>query len=160
MCRPLQRLTRGEDDVCTSTLGTVTGTITTDFECTSTATDARVEFVQGTDIPISVRPDEEGRFTIDLDAGSWDVEGFGWADLEQRVPVTPLTRFRIGSVSKPLTAAALGLLVERGELDLDAPVQEYVPDFPTKRWPITTRQVAGHVAGIRHYQGLEFRITR
>jgi len=87
-------------------------------------------------------------------------EGFGWADLEQRVPVTPLTRFRIGSVSKPLTAAALGLLVERGELDLDAPVQEYVPDFPTKRWPITTRQVAGHVAGIRHYQGLEFRITR
>ena len=70
----------GEDDVCTSTLGTVTGTITTDFECTSTATDARVEFVQGTDIPISVRPDEEGRFTIDLDAGSWDVEGFGWAD--------------------------------------------------------------------------------
>ena len=76
------------------------------------------------------------------------------------MPVTPLTRFRIGSVSKPLTAAALGLLVERGELDLDAPVQEYVPDFPTKRWPITTRQVAGHVAGIRHYQGLEFRITR
>jgi serine beta-lactamase-like protein LACTB len=78
-------------------------------------------------------------------------EGFGYADLEQRVPATPLTRFRIGSVSKPVTAAAVGLLVEEGKLDLDAPVQRYVPDYPEQRWPITTRQVAGHVAGIRHY---------
>lgn len=83
-------------------------------------------------------------------------EGIGWADLEQRVPVTPLTRFRVGSVSKPLTAAALGLLVEAGRLDLDAPVQRYVPDFPEKRYPVTTRQAAGHLAGIRHYAGDEF----
>ena len=78
-------------------------------------------------------------------------EGFGWADLEQRVPATPLTRFRIGSVSKPVTAAAVGLLVQEGKLDLDAPVQRYVPGYPQQRWPITTRQVAGHIAGIRHY---------
>ncbi|HEX6643571.1 MAG TPA: serine hydrolase domain-containing protein, partial [Gemmatimonadales bacterium] len=83
-------------------------------------------------------------------------EGIGWADLEQRVPVTPLTRFRVGSVSKSLTAAAVGLLVERGRLDLDAPVQRYVPAFPEKRYPITTRLVAGHLAGIRHYAGNEF----
>jgi CubicO group peptidase (beta-lactamase class C family) len=70
--------------------------------------------------------------------------------------VTPLTRFRIGSVSKSLTAAAIGLLVEEGRLDLDAPVQRYVPRFPEKRHPITTRQVAGHLAGIRHYRGDEF----
>jgi CubicO group peptidase (beta-lactamase class C family) len=82
-------------------------------------------------------------------------EGFGWADLEQQVPVTPLTRFRIGSVSKPLTTAALGLLVEQGKVDLDAPVQRYVPGFPAKRWPITVRQVAGHLGGIRHYRGEE-----
>jgi len=82
-------------------------------------------------------------------------EGFGWADLEQRVPVTPLTRFRVGSVSKTMTATGLGLLVERGELDLDAPVQTYVPDFPEKRWPITTRQLGGHLAGMRHYRGNE-----
>jgi serine beta-lactamase-like protein LACTB, mitochondrial len=50
-------------------------------------------------------------------------EGFGSANLEQHVPVTPLTRFRIGSVSKPLTATALGLLSEQGWLDWDAPVQ-------------------------------------
>lgn len=82
-------------------------------------------------------------------------EGFGWADLEQRVPVTPLTKFRIGSVSKTLTAAGIGLLIERGQLDPDVPIQTYLPDFPEKRWPITVRQIAGHVAGIRHYRGRE-----
>ncbi|HEY1252973.1 MAG TPA: serine hydrolase domain-containing protein [Thermoanaerobaculia bacterium] len=85
-------------------------------------------------------------------------EGIGCADLEQQVPVTPITRFRVGSVSKPLTAALLGLLVQEGRLDLDAPVQTYVPDFPKKAWPITTRQLAGHLAGVRHYKGDEFEI--
>ena len=80
-------------------------------------------------------------------------EGLGYADLENRTLATPLTRFRIGSVSKPVIAAALGLLVEQGRLDLDQPVQTYVRDYPRQRWPITTRQVAGHVAGIRHYAG-------
>jgi len=83
-------------------------------------------------------------------------EGFGWADLEQRVPVTPATEFRVGSISKALTSAAVGLLVENGKLDLDAPVQRYVPEFPEKPWPITTRLVAGHLAGLRHYRGDEF----
>ncbi len=78
-------------------------------------------------------------------------EGFGWADLEKGVPVTPLTRFRIGSASKGLTSAAIGLLHERGALDLDGPVRTYVPGFPEKEWPISTRQLMGHVAGIRHY---------
>jgi len=76
-------------------------------------------------------------------------EGFGWADVEHRAPATPLTLFRIGGVSKPLTAAAAGLLHERGLLDLDAPVQRYVPAFPEKEWPTTTRQLMGHVAGVR-----------
>ncbi|MGD2153229.1 MAG: serine hydrolase domain-containing protein [Gemmatimonadales bacterium] len=83
-------------------------------------------------------------------------EGFGYADVEHRVPVWEETKFRIGSVSKPVTAAAVGLLVEQGKLDLDAPVQRYVPSFPEKRWPITTRLVAGHLAGIRHYRDEEF----
>ena len=80
----------------------------------------------------------------------------GCADLELDAPVAKTTRMRIGSVSKPLTAAALGLLVQEGRLDLDAPVQRYVPDFPQKQWPITTRQLAGHLAGIRHYKPGEF----
>jgi CubicO group peptidase (beta-lactamase class C family) len=81
---------------------------------------------------------------------------FGLADLEQGVPVTGATRFRIGSVSKALTSVAVGRLVEAGRLDLDSPVQRYVPGFPLKRYPITVRQVAGHLAGIRHYLPGEF----
>jgi CubicO group peptidase (beta-lactamase class C family) len=87
-------------------------------------------------------------------------EGFGHADLEQQVPVTRDTKFRIGSVSKSLTAAALAQLVEQGKLDLDAPVQRYVPSFPDKGKPVTVRQVAGHLAGIRHYRGDEFLLAR
>jgi CubicO group peptidase (beta-lactamase class C family) len=85
-------------------------------------------------------------------------EGFGYADLEQKVPVRPgLTKFRIGSVSKPLTATAMAQLYEQGKLDLDAPVQKYVPSFPKKpQGTITTRLLAGHLAGIRHYEGNEF----
>ncbi len=87
-------------------------------------------------------------------------EGFGLADVEQGVPATPLTRFRVASISKPLTSIALGLLVEEGKLDLDAPIQRYVPDFPVKRWPITTRELAGHLAGIRHYRDNEMENVR
>lgn len=87
--------------------------------------------------------------------------GLGYADLEQRVPVDAArTKFRIGSVSKPLTAAALGVLYESGKIDLDAPIQKYVPDFPPKKYPISLRQLAGHTAGIRHYRGDEFLSSR
>src|SRR5262245_14501764 len=53
-------------------------------------------------------------------------EGFGWADVDDYKPATPRTQFRLGSVSKTLTAAAVALLYERGRIDLDAPVQKYV----------------------------------
>ena len=82
-------------------------------------------------------------------------EGFGYADLENRVPATERTLYRIGSVSKPVTAAAVVQLATAGKLDLDAPVQRYVPSFPEKQQPVTTRRVAGHIAGIRHYAANE-----
>ncbi len=79
-------------------------------------------------------------------------EGFGEADLENHVPVRTTTLFRLASVSKMITVAAVARLVEEGRLELDAPVQKYVPDFPEKPWPVTARQLAAHVAGIRHYR--------
>lgn len=79
-------------------------------------------------------------------------EGFGFADLENQLRVSPKTRFRIASVSKPLTAAAMARAFEQGKLDLDAPVQRYVPNFPTKEVEITARQLVGHLSGIRHYK--------
>lgn len=82
-------------------------------------------------------------------------EGFGWADLENRVPVSPGTRFRIGTASTALTSAAAGLLLEQDRLKLDEKIQTYVPEFPEKRWPVTLRQLMGHTAGLRNDGGDE-----
>jgi CubicO group peptidase (beta-lactamase class C family) len=86
-------------------------------------------------------------------------EGLGWSDLENRVRVTPETRFRIGTASTALTSAAVGLLLEKGRLTLDDPIQTSVPGFPEKPWPVTLRQVMGHVAGIRNDAGDEEPVT-
>ncbi|HTE05896.1 MAG TPA: serine hydrolase domain-containing protein, partial [Planctomycetota bacterium] len=75
-------------------------------------------------------------------------EGFGWADLESRAPVSPDTRFRIGTASIALTSAGVGLLAEQGRLNLDEEIQTYVPEFPRKQWPVTLRQLMGHLSGI------------
>lgn len=83
-------------------------------------------------------------------------EGFGWANLESRVPVDPRMRFRIGHVSKALTSAGVGLLRQQGRLHLDDEIQAYVPAFPVKKWPVTLRQLMGHVAGVRHYRDTEW----
>jgi CubicO group peptidase (beta-lactamase class C family) len=82
-------------------------------------------------------------------------EGFGWADLEKRTPVTPATRFRIGTASTALTSAAVGRLLEQKRLDLDEEIQTYVPEFPTRESPVTLRQLMGHLAGIRNDGGDE-----
>jgi serine beta-lactamase-like protein LACTB, mitochondrial len=75
----------------------------------------------------------------------------GYANLKTRRLVTADTRFRIGSVSKPLTATALAGYAEGGRVDLDASIDRYV-DFPSHGGAITLRRLAGHLAGIRHYE--------
>lgn len=87
-------------------------------------------------------------------------QGFGWADLENKVPITPETKMRIGSVAKPFTAAAMMRLVEQGKLNLDRSVRSYVPAWPSKHPAITLRQLASHTAGIRHYEAGEFLSNR
>jgi len=79
--------------------------------------------------------------------------GFGKADLEQDVPVTAQSMFRTASVAKWFTAAAAMRLVEDGMLDLDAPIQQYCAAFPVKQWPMTSRQLLTHMAGVRHNHG-------
>jgi serine beta-lactamase-like protein LACTB, mitochondrial len=87
--------------------------------------------------------------------------GYGMQDVENNVPAKASTVYRLGSISKPITAVAVMQLFERGRLDLDAPVQKYCPAFPEKQWPVTTRQVLGHLSGIRHYKSNEeFNSTR
>ena len=79
-------------------------------------------------------------------------KAFGQADIENDVRATPETLIRTGSIAKPISAVAAMTLAEAGKLDLDAPVQKYCPAFPQKQWTVTTRQVLGHIAGIRHYK--------
>src|SRR5258706_15952533 len=78
-------------------------------------------------------------------------EGFGYADVENKAPVTIKTQFRTASVAKVITATAVGKLVQDGKLDLAIPVQKYVPFFPIKSFPINSRQLAGHIGGLPHY---------
>jgi serine beta-lactamase-like protein LACTB, mitochondrial len=116
----------------------------------SAAKRSRVEaavsmFMASTHVPgVSVAIVETGEF-------EW-AQGFGFADLENNVPASEHTLYRLSSISKSLTATAALELWERGKLEFDTPVQKYCPSFPQKPWPITTREVLGHIAGIRHYK--------
>ena len=84
-------------------------------------------------------------------------QGYGYANVEKKDPIDPAgSLFRVGSVSKTLTSAGLLKLYQDGQIALDTAVQVYVPDFPEKKYPVTVRQVAQHVAGIRHYRDMEF----
>ena len=78
-------------------------------------------------------------------------EALGWSNIEGRQPMTTDTRLRIGTTSKALTAAAVGLLVARGQLDLDAPVQQLLPGLEPGPAPFTTRQAMAHTAGFTHF---------
>ncbi|XP_056428820.1 serine beta-lactamase-like protein LACTB, mitochondrial isoform X2 [Hyla sarda] len=83
--------------------------------------------------------------------------GLGFADVENRIPCSPDSVMRVASISKSFTMAAVAKLWEEGRLDLDAPVQEYVPEFPEKEFEgekvkITSRLLVSHLSGIRHYE--------
>lgn len=85
------------------------------------------------------------------------MKGYGYADIRTLRPVDPAEDlFRIGSVSKTVTAAALARLYQKHRIDLDIPVSRYYPEIPKDKANLTLRQLGGHLAGIRHYLGLEF----
>lgn len=85
-------------------------------------------------------------------------EGFGYANVKKKIPVSPdKTIFRIGSVSKPIAATALLKMVEERAIDLDSSVYAYLPYFPKKKYDITIKQLGGHLSGIRNYKGNEFK---
>ena len=86
--------------------------------------------------------------------------GYGLADVENNVAVSERSMFRLASISKVVTATAVLQLVEREKLDLNAEVQRYVPAFPEKDWPVTSRQLLAHQAGLRHWREDEWRLTR
>jgi CubicO group peptidase (beta-lactamase class C family) len=86
--------------------------------------------------------------------------GYGRTDVENNVPATAASVYRLGSIAKTITATAVLQLAEKGRLDLDAGVQKYVPSFPVKPWPLTCRQLLAHVGGVRWYAEGEMESTR
>ena len=79
------------------------------------------------------------------------VKGFGYADLENKTPAKAESAYRLASLQKSMTAIAVLQLVEQGKINLDAEIQTYVPYFPKKKYPITVRQLLGHLGGMPHY---------
>lgn len=87
----------------------------------------------------------------------WE-EGFGWADRENRIPSNAHVMYSLASISKPITATALMILRERGKIDLDHGINDYLGDtkINTRAWnaaDATVRRVANHTSGLPlHYQ--------
>lgn len=77
--------------------------------------------------------------------------GWGMAELEHRVPITPATIFEGGSVSKQFTAAAVLLLAQQGKLSLDDDVRRWVPEVPDYGAPITLRHLLTHTSGLKDW---------
>ncbi|HEY7543853.1 MAG TPA: serine hydrolase domain-containing protein, partial [Blastocatellia bacterium] len=87
---------------------------------------------------------------VDSDHIIW-AKGMGWADPDKKIPAHMETVYRIGSVSKLFTDIAVMQMVERGKLDLDAPVQKYIPEFHPRNGfgkAITLRQLMSHRSGL------------
>jgi CubicO group peptidase (beta-lactamase class C family) len=81
-------------------------------------------------------------------------KGFGMADLEHSVPITPNTVFHVASVSKQFTAFAMLLLAKEGRLSLNDDVRKYIPELPVYAHPITVRDLAQHTSGLRDIDDL------
>jgi len=77
-------------------------------------------------------------------------KGFGYADIEKKIPVTPDTKFKIGSVSKQFTAVAILKLQEEGKIKIDDKLSKYIPDFPRGN-EVTIYQLLTHTSGIHDY---------
>ena len=79
-------------------------------------------------------------------------QGYGFADLELKVPVTPETVFEIGSITKQFVAAAVMTLVEQGKINLDEPASKYLSDLPSAWCEVTVRQLLTHTSGIPDFE--------
>jgi CubicO group peptidase (beta-lactamase class C family) len=81
-------------------------------------------------------------------------KGFGYADLENDVPATAETVYRIGSITKQFTAVCILQLREQGKLDLNDELTKFLPDYPTQGRRVTVHHLLNHTSGIKSYTNL------
>lgn len=114
------------------------------------ATDIEVRGRRADSIFASFRGDEPGcAISIDRRGQILHAAGYGLADLEHGIPIRPTTVFRLGSLSKQFTAAAVLLLARQGRLSLDDAVRSYLPWVPRYERPITLRDLIHQTSGLR-----------
>lgn len=123
----------------------------------SPALEARIDRLISTEMARRQIPGLSVAIAI-ADGPVW-AKGYGFADLENFVPVTERSRFRLASVSKPITAVAVLQLVEQGRASLDDDVRAYLPDFPQKQWTVRIGDLLSHLSGIRGYREGETQST-
>lgn len=80
--------------------------------------------------------------------------GYGYANLDHDIPVTPQTVFDVASINKQFVAASLTMLALEGKLSLDDNVRKWLPELPEYEWPITLRHMIYHTSGLRDYLNL------
>jgi CubicO group peptidase (beta-lactamase class C family) len=78
-------------------------------------------------------------------------KGYGLANIEQSVPITPQSVFDIGSTSKQFSAASILLLEQQGKLSIDDDVRKFIPELPDYKQKITVRNLLNHTSGLRDY---------
>ena len=81
--------------------------------------------------------------------------GYGMANLELNVPITPQTVFYVGSCSKQFVAFCIALLAQQKKLSLDDDIRKYIPEMPDYGMPITINHLIHHTSGLRDYLSLE-----
>ncbi|UCC40224.1 MAG: beta-lactamase family protein, partial [Candidatus Aminicenantes bacterium] len=77
--------------------------------------------------------------------------GYGMANLEHNIPITPTSVFRIGSTSKQFTASCVAILALQGKISLDDDIRKHIPELPKYEKPITIRHLLHHTSGMRDY---------
>ncbi|MGH9845136.1 MAG: serine hydrolase domain-containing protein, partial [Blastocatellia bacterium] len=77
--------------------------------------------------------------------------GYGMANLDHSIPLSPTSVFYIASTSKQFTAASVALLARQGKISLDDDIRKYLPEMPQYQRPVTIRQLVHHTSGIRDY---------
>ncbi len=131
---------------CALLLLLLTGCATTGGNDVTSSIDALMREYDGAVPGASVLVIQDGRAVVR--------RAYGFADLDARTPATPATNYRLASVTKQFTAAAILALVEDGKLSLDDPIRKWLPALPTVADPITIRHLLTHTSGLVDYEDL------
>src|SRR5437773_4769298 len=98
------------------------------------------------------RPDSPGAAVVVVKDGAVVYQhGYGCANLEHRIPITPRTVFDAASVAKQFTGLAIAMLIEQGRLSLDDDIRKHLPEVPDFGKPITVRHLLHHTCGVRDW---------